>query len=191
MTEDYLNDIPDITYQSYGVTYDGEDDNLLNRNYFRFIVPRIPNFERFVRGVIVPPFRFGEYIQPTTLDIDIRIPGGSFVFQPLQVQFAVDERFLTYLELFKWMTSIGGYENNADIIPYKSQTSNASLLITNSAYKPQYQMIFKGLYPIQLGELDMTSAEPSSTAVITSVSFNFTNIEILNSEGSICDLELG
>lgn len=177
--------IPDIDYRSYGVTYSGQDDNLMNRNYFRFTIQRIPNFERFVRSVMVPTFRFGELIQPTTLSKDIKLAGGSYEFQPLIVGFVLDERFLSYLELYKWMTSIGMFKT-ASTIEREAYTSDATLMITNSAYVPQYRMVFKGLYPIALGELDFTSAEPISSPLITSVTFNYTNFEIYNINGDLC-----
>ena len=190
LTADGLYTVPDINYRSYGVTYDGQDDNLMNRNYFRFTIQRIPNFERFVRGVICPPFRFGEIIQPTTLNIDIRRPGGSFIFEPLQIDYAVDERFLSYLELFKWITSIGMIEDPITI-PKENYTSDATLFITNSAYVPTFRVVFKDLYPISLGELDFTSAEPISGPLLTRVVFNYTKFEIFDANGSLCGTVLG
>ena len=190
-----IYNVPDITYRSYGVSSGGtaglgQDDNLLNRNYFRFTIQRIPNFERFVRSVMVPPFRFGEIIQPTTLNIDIKIAGGSFTFLPLQVGYVVDERFLSYIELYKWMSSLGMLENQTTI-EKSAWTSDATLLITNSAYNPQYRIVFKDLYPIALGELDFTSAEPISSPLISNVTFNYTRFEIYNADGNLCDDLLG
>lgn len=183
MTGDYV--IPDIDYRSYGVTYNGEDDNLMNRNYFRFTIQRVPNFERFVRSVLMPPIRFGELIQPTTLSTDLRIPGGSYEFSPLQIGFNVDERFLSYLEIYKWFTSIGMYKE-ASTIDRKAYTSDATLIVTNSAYQPKYKVVFKGLYPVAIGELDFTSAEPISSPLQSSVTFNFSYIEIYNASGDFC-----
>ena len=190
MTGEGLYTVPDITYRSYGVTYDGQDDNLMNRNYFRFTLQRIPNFERFVRSATLPPFRFGEVIQPTTLGIDIRRPGGSYVFEPLRVDFAVDERFLSYLELFKWITSIGMFDEE-QTIEKEAYTSSASLLITNSAYKTKYRAVFEGLYPIQLGELDFTSAEPIAGPLVSSVIFNYTRFQIFDAENNLCGTVVG
>tara|TARA_R110000824_G_scaffold206099_1_gene391060 strand:+ start:151 stop:735 length:585 start_codon:yes stop_codon:yes gene_type:complete len=187
--------IPDITYRSYGLTAGGtggldQDDNLLNRNYFRFTIQRIPNFERFVRSVLVPPFRFGELVQPTTLNLDIKLAGGSFSFLPLQVGFVLDERFYTYIEIYKWMTSIGMFDE-PHTIEREAYTSDATLLVTNSAYIPQYRIVFKDLYPIALGELDFTSAEPISSPVISNVTFNYTKFEIHNANNNFCDNLLG
>lgn len=182
--------IPDISYRSYGVTADGQDDNLLNRNYFRFTIQRIPNFERFVRSVLVPTFRFGELIQPTTLNIDIKLAGGSFQFLPLQIGYAVDERFLSYAELYKWITSIGMF-NDPTTIEKEAYTSDATLFITNSAYVPQYRIVFKGLYPIALGDLDFTSAEPISSPMLSTVTFNYSKFEIYNATNTLCDDLLG
>jgi len=187
--------IPDITYRSYGITSGGtaglpQDDNLLNRNYFRFTIQRIPNFERFVRSVLVPPFRFGELVQPTTLNLDIKIAGGDFTFLPLQVGFVLDERFLSYIELYNWMTSIGMFKHES-MIEKNAVTSDATLLVTNSAYRPQYRIVFKDLYPIALGELDFTSAEPISSPLISNVTFNYTRFEIYNANGNLCDNLLG
>jgi len=133
----------------------------------------------------MPPFRFGELVQPTTLSTDLRIPGGSYVFSPLQVGFVVDERFLSYLELYKWITSIGMYKE-ASTIDKRAYTSDATLVVTNSAYQPKYRVVFKQLYPVALGELDFTSAEPISSPLQSSVTFNYSYIEIYNATGDFC-----
>ena len=70
-------------------------------------------------------------------------------------------------------------------------TSDATLLVTNSAYVPQYRIVFKDLYPIALGELDFTSAEPISSPLISNVTFNYTKFEIHNANGNLCDNLLG
>lgn len=175
-----INAIPvqDYIFQSSGISTDGSfDNNLLGRNYFQFAITRIPNFQRFVRSVTVPTITYAEIPQLTQLNTNIKYPGGELKFEPLSIEYVVDERFFTYMELYGWLETISKISDNSIIGP-NLQTSDASLLIMNSAYRAQKKITFKGLYPISLGPLEFTSIEPSSGPIVASATFNYTYFEV-------------
>lgn len=170
--------IPDWVLRSAGISTDGSfDNNFLNKNYFVFTLTRIPNFERFVKEVTVPQMSYGELIQATTLNTDIKYPGGQMRFEPLTIRYAVDERFFTYKELYKWIENISKIRS-PHVIQEEAQTSDATLLILNSAYQAHQRITFKKLYPISLGPLEFSVEEPNSRPVIGSVTFNYTYFEV-------------
>ena len=170
--------IPDWLLRSSGISTDGSfDNNFLGRNYFVFTITRIPNFERFVKTVTVPQFSFGELIQATTLNTDIRYPGGRTEFQPLQVTYGVDERFFTYMELYKWIQNISKIRE-PHVVQEEAQTADATLLILNSAYQAHKRITFKRIYPISLGPLEFSVEEPNSRPVIGTATFNYTYFEV-------------
>jgi len=170
--------IPDWVLRSAGISTDGSfDNNFLNKNYFVFTLTRIPNFERFVKEVTVPQMSYGELIQATTLNTDIKYPGGQMRFEPLTIRYAVDERFFTYKELYKWIQNISKIRS-PHVVQEEAQTSDATLLILNSAYQAHQRITFKKLYPISLGPLEFSVEEPNSRPVIGSVTFNYTYFEV-------------
>jgi|DEB0MinimDraft_4_1074332.scaffolds.fasta_scaffold00074_8 hypothetical protein len=174
-----IPEMPDIQYKSYGVTYDGQqDNNFLGRNYFQVEIPRIPNFGRFVQSVTLPQFSFSELTQPTTLGLAPAFPGSGYEFSPLIIGFGIDERFLGYQELFRWMESMAFLTDTTNL-PRESHTSDITLSIKNSAYNEKVRIVFVDAFPTVISPLEFTSLEPSSSPLLGSVTFNYSNFEIV------------
>ena len=174
-------ELPDIQYKSYGVTYDGlQENNFLGRNYFQLEIPRIPNFGRFVQSVTLPQFSFSQLEQPTTLGLAPAFPGSGYEFAPLVIGFGIDERFLSYQELFRWMESMA-FLTDTHSIPQEAQVSDIILSIKNSAYNEKVKVIFKDAFPLTLSSLEFTSLEPSASPLIGSVTFSYSNFDIVQS----------
>lgn len=171
-------EVPDVEYRSYGVTYDGtQDNNFLNRNYFKLNLPRIPNFERFVQSVTLPQFSFSELNQPTTLGLAPAFPGSEYQFSPLLIGYAVDERFLNYQELFRWMESMA-FLTNERSLDRKSFTSDITLSIMNSAYRESHRLVFIDAFPLVLSPLEFTSLEPITAPILGTVTFGYSHFEL-------------
>jgi len=172
-------DVPDIEYRSYGVTYDGtQDNNFLNRNYFQLSIPRIPNFERFVQSVTVPQFSFSELTQPTTLGLAPAFPGSGYEFSPLVIGYAVDERFLNYQELYRWMESMAFLTNERSLNNRRESTSDITLSIKNSAYRETHRLVFVDAFPLILSPIEFTSLEPITAPITGTVTFGYSHFEL-------------
>ena len=120
---------------------------------------------------------------PNTLGRPNQFVGGRFTHEPLTVQFLVDEDMLNYREIFDLITRIGNYADDDKILAgFQANTffSDATLLITNSAYRHKIRVKFKDTYPIALSGLNFSSQLGDNEPLAATVSLNFETLEIEN-----------
>ena len=140
--------------------------NFLSPNGFKFSIKKSPNVNFFVQSVNLPTFSLG------TVDVEnpfikIPFPGDKLTYGQLDVTFKVDEDLTNYIEIYNWLVAIGYPDSfgqrasieppNVNIISGDGVYTDASLIITNSKMNPNYEVIFKDMYPISLSELQFDS----------------------------------
>lgn len=145
--------------------------NPLLVNYFQFILDRVPNMVYFCQTVNLPGIGFGVADQPTTLGHPIKVPTGAFRFEDLQLSFRVDENLTNWLQLHTWIRTTGNYTSDTSTLPYSEKTSDATLLITNSSYKPKLKVHFKHVFPQYVSGINFAVNTPSSSEAIATVKF--------------------
>ena len=152
--------------------------NLLLSTGFRFILSRTPNITYFCQGVNLPDISFGEVLQPTPF-IPVKHPGSSFNYGDLEITFIVDENMENWREIHDWMRSIKGVE---DFEEYEDNTNNhfcdASIIILNSAMKPNLEVTFDRMFPKSLGGIQFSSDTSDASQIIASATFAFTSYDI-------------
>ena len=152
--------------------------NPLLVNYFQFVLDRVPNMVYFCQSVNLPGVGFGVADQPTTMGYPVKIPTGAFRFQDLELSFRVDENLTNWLELHNWIRTSGNYTSDTSTLPYNQKTTGATLLITNSSYKPKLKVIFKHVFPQFISGINFAVNTPSSTEAIAAVKFAHTGYTI-------------
>ena len=152
--------------------------NPLLVNYFQFILDRVPNMVYFCQSVNLPGIGFGVQDQPTVLGHPVKIPTGAFRFEDLEVTFRVDENLTNWRELHEWIRTTGNYSDASNTLVYNKKTSDATLLITNSAFVPKYKIHFKNVFPQYISGINFTVNAPSSTEVIASAKFAHTGYTV-------------
>ena len=164
--------------------YTGSNNPLL-ANYFEFVLERVPNMVYFCQGANLPGVVYGSDIQPTTFGVPVTIPIGSYRFENLQISFKVDENLKNWLEIYNWMKGNGNLDSTCNSLPYSATgsslgrtSSNGSLIITNSSYKPKFKITFNNLFPKTLSGIAFSSALPESAEVLATAEFAFTNYRI-------------
>lgn len=160
-----------------------DSNNYLASNFFRFQLERVSNVTYFCQAVTFPGTQLTPVEMPNTLGRPNQFVGGRFTHEPLQVQFLVDEKMLNYLEIFNWITKIGNYANDDDIIAgtqISTFFSDAALFITNSAYNQQIRVRFKDTYPIALSPLQFSSQLGDNESLSAVVTLNFETISFEN-----------
>ena len=159
-------------------------NNPLLVNYFQFILDRVPNMTYFCQSVNLPGIGFGVANQPTILGHPVKIPTGAFRFEDLELSFKVDESMSNWLELHTWIRTTGNYKDAATTLPYHEtrftlgKTSDATLLITNSAYKPKLKVHFKNVFPQYVSGINFLVNAATSTEAIATAKFAHTGYDI-------------
>jgi len=173
-------DLPDITQ----VTNPRQPDtnNYLASNYFRLEITRLPTVTYFCQTASIPALNITPAEQPSPFGTYPKVVGGRYSFEDLTVTFIVDEQMKNWLEVFRWMESLGAMENYDTIIKQKDFFSDISLTIMNSAYKGKYEVRFKNAFPISLAGIEFNSSSMDNEPIISSATFTYDsyNITALN-----------
>tara|TARA_E500000318_G_scaffold87867_2_gene84886 strand:- start:1208 stop:1774 length:567 start_codon:yes stop_codon:yes gene_type:complete len=157
-----------------------ETNNYLASNFFRFQLPRTSTVTYFVQAVSFPGIQLTPVEMPNRLGRPNQFIGGRFDHEPLTLQFAVDEDMLNYKEIFDWMKLIGNYQDDTNIVAgYQTAQffCDATLVITNSAYREKQKVTFKNTYPIALSGLQFSSILTDSDVQLATVTLNFETYE--------------
>ena len=152
--------------------------NPLLVNYFQFILDRVPNMVYFCQSVNLPGIGFGVADQPTVLGHPVKVPTGAFRFEDIELTFRVDENMTNWREIYNWIYTTGNYISDAATLPHGKKTSDATLLVTNSAFVPKYKVHFKNVFPVYLGGIEFSVNTPTSTEVVCEAKFTHTGYEI-------------
>ena len=156
-----------------------ESTNFLIQNRFLFVLNRCPTMTYFLQRVNLPSISLGVSNQSNPTGIEIRRPGNRYNFEDLQVSFPVDENMLNYKELFNWMKGLAPYSNNIESIVEDQKTSNATLFIMNSAYKPIITIKYYNIFPSFISGLDFDVTLGDTEVVVCSAVFTYTHFDII------------
>ena len=83
-----------------------------------------------------------------------------------------------YLELHDWLRSCANLEDTTEFEGRERFTTDAELIIVNSAYRPVRSIRFKELIPESLGSVDFDSTTGETEPIIVDASFKFVTYEI-------------
>ena len=152
--------------------------NLLLSTGFRFLLSRTPHITYFCQSVNLPDISLGEVQQPTRF-IPVKHPGSSFTYGDLEVQFIIDENMENWREIHDWMRSLKAVE---DFTEYETNTidhfCDASIVILNSAMKPNLEVTFEKMFPKSLSGIQFSSDAADSSQIVASATFAFTSYDI-------------
>ncbi len=136
--------------------------------------------------------------QPTYLK-DIDVPGDKIVFGDLNLRFLVDENLENYMEIQNWIRGLGYPESLEQIYdfqetgsinpPLDSQKqlglySDGTLQILTSSSIPNFQIIFKDVFPYSLGTLTFDATNTDIQYFTADVSFKYTIYNIVDLGGN-------
>lgn len=177
-------------------------NQIQNRNFlssigFKFTLNRARKVSFFSNSANIPGMTLGVTNQPTYLK-DIDIPGDKIIFQDFTLRFIVDENLENYMEVQRWMRGLGYPESLQEIydlqkedesqLGFDSQSMNiysdGTLQILNSNQRPQFDVIFKDMFPYDLSELSFDATNPDTEYFTAEVSFKYTIYDIYDPKGN-------
>ena len=172
-----LKDLPgDFLFEN---GFQPDTNNLLTNNKFRFIITRCPTVSYFCQRANIPSLSFGTSIQSNSTGISIKRPGTSYVYEDLQVGFAVDENMKNWIELHNWIRDLGiSYRGSTEFLNEAQKVSSAYLLVLNSSYRPIITFKFKNVYPTFLSGIEFDSSLTDTDPVISTATFAYTHYEV-------------
>lgn len=153
-------------------------NNLLQINGFTFSLDRIPQTTFRVTSCDLP-----EITVPAPESQSGRamqyFPGTSNEFEPLNIEFLVDEDLKNYKEMYRWITQ--QRYTNKEFIPKDKEeflVSDGTLLTMTNSSNPNITFYFKDLFPISLGSLHFDTSIDQPTAVTCTATFRYSYFEV-------------
>lgn len=157
-----------------------------NSALFKFQLDKIPNVVYWSYSVPLPGITFGEVIQPTPF-LDVKRPGDKLVFDPLTVNFIVQENLANYIEIYNWLIGIGKPESFDQYRTWTTQGgksskqniySDAILTIFSNKYNPIVRVKFIDCFPTALSPLTYDSSMTDVTPITTDATFSYSYYKI-------------
>ena len=160
---------------------DIENPNFLSQFGYKISIKRIPNIEYFCQSVTLPGISLNYAVQPTPFT---QIPLATGVeYRPFSFVFKVDENLVNWRAINSWMLDSG---NSKDLNNYKTLkdsffglTSDISVSILKSSMIKNKTIVFKDAFPVDLGDVTLTSIGSDINYIESTISFQYTNYEIV------------
>ena len=164
-----------------------------NRNFlspagFKFTLAKAPKVDFFSQSVSIPNIDLGVAVQTTYLR-DIPVPGDKLTYGDLNIEFFIDENLENYLQIERWMRSLGYPESLGETVSLDPQKdslldgarSDGTLLVYNSSFNPIAKILFKDMFPTSLTPVPFTADVTDINYIMATATFKYTifNVESL------------
>lgn len=159
--------------------------NFLSPLNFRFSIKRSPHLNWFVQKVNLPSITLPHF-EVSNPFIPIPEPGTLLRYGDLSVTFKVDEDLMNYLEIHHWIRGLGKPDNFGE---YKTIAKNAtytgegivselSLMMLDSAKRPNFEIVFRDAFPIYLSELNFDTTYQDVEFITATTTFRYLMFDI-------------
>jgi hypothetical protein len=164
-------------------------NQLLQSAKFLFSIPRLTSTQFFCQAVNVPGISTQNTVQSTPF-IDLNIPGDKVVYEPLTIEFLLDEELQSWLAIHDWMRGIGKIKEfdeykNLDKLSRYSQTvkypqyAEAELISLSASNNPKIKFHFIDLFPVSLSRIDYDVRIGSEKTMTSSATFKFKRYDVV------------
>ena len=157
--------------------------NPLSPNGFNFSISKVPNVTFFCQQASLPGITLGDPTFSTPFSTQ-PLPGDTLSYDPLTVQFLIDEEMLNYNIIYNWIVALGFPESYSqyttllgnDTVQYDELAKNysdATLQILDSNNNPIRSVTFYDVFPTTLETLTFASTNDGVNYMIGSATFKF------------------
>jgi len=150
------------------------DNNLSQVNRFEFVFSNLPNITYTLNEVILPGLSTNNPEVPTVLN-PVYYGGDKTVFEPLTVNFYVQEDFANYLEIHDWIRAItfpSSFSDRKNLERFEGTNHSGFLTINDSYNRPLYRFHFENIMPNNISGLQLMSLDANE--IFASATFNYT-----------------
>ena len=154
--------------------------NHLSPLNFRLLIKRAPDTNYTVQEINIPGISMAPAYQQTPY-IAIPKPGDHLDFEPLVITFKVDENFQNYIEISKWLRSLGrlpdakAYKELQQQPRYTGEgvLSEIVLGIYDASKVPNVSFIFHDAFPISISNLQFTDKDETVNYINATAMFRY------------------
>jgi hypothetical protein len=159
-----------------------KNPNELLDNKFTFVVSKLPETSFKCRSANIPGTSLPVVWQNTTQN-PIPHSGLNITYDPLEVEFIVDEDLNNYCEIVNWMRMLAAPVNNLGYGELKLQglgpdpnrglVSDAILTVLTNEFTPNIFVFFRDAFPVRLSELRFSNNTENPGEQVATVEFAY------------------
>lgn len=136
---------------------------------FGFILDKTPNTNYLVQKVEIPGMQLGIAQTPSPGLVRVINP-GNIEYGDLAITFKVGEDMSDYLEIYNWMVELGHPDSLAQ---YSRTFYDATVLIMDSAKRPNISIRFTDCIPVSLSPINLDSTIEGVQYLDATATFRF------------------
>jgi hypothetical protein len=167
-------------------TKNPSNQSFAQANKFQLNFERLPEMTFFCQNVNLPGVSTNPITHPTPF-VDLSFAGDKLQYENFNVQFIVDEDYVSWLSLYDWMVGITFPENfqqyqnletRYNKLPTGSDSglpaySDAILTINTNKNNPNVKFQFIDLFPISLSAVNLSYEESPETILTATATFSY------------------
>lgn len=153
--------------------------SFLSNNKYEFVITRLPNLVFFLQAINIPNITLGTTVTQTPF-VQIPKPSNTLSFEPLTINYILDENMESWFEIYNWIVNLGNPEglNKLGTLTKESGrknsiTSDATLLIKTNSNNSNIRFTFHDIFPTDLTGVQLTSTEGQEFLTST-ITFSYT-----------------
>ena len=174
-----------------------ENRNFLSPIGFKFVLSDFPKVAYFAQSANIPGISINQVEQPTVMGRTIPWDSHGLNYEPLNLQFLIDEDLENYLILHNWMRGLSTGRTLAErtYLEDKSEEkidtgkiltnvrSDGSLAVLNSNFQTNFFVTFENMFPVSLSALEFNATIDGTEYAVAQVSFRYDLYDIQDTTG--------
>ena len=164
---------------------DIDNKSFLSPIGFKFLIQKLPTVNYFCTSANIPEMTLGQIDTVDNTFIKLPVPGDKLTFGLITVRFRVDEDLKNYQEVYDWMIGLGYPDNfqqrsslQQGVQRQGEVYSDASLIITTAAYKPNIEVKFIDAYPVSIAMPEFDIEQTTVTPMVADATFAYRKYEL-------------
>ena len=165
------------------ITRSPENTNLLQPTKFLLTFSRIATTQYFCQTVNLPGVSLGEVVRVTPF-LDMYSPGTKLTYEPLEMEFMVDEELLSWKNLYDWFISMAdpdGFEKRDVSRELQSikYFSDATLTVLSALNNPILRIQYTNVFPLSISDIGFDTTRSADTIITAKATFRYQSYKYL------------
>ena len=154
-----------------------DNTNLLQATKFLLTFSRIKTTQYFCQTVNLPGVSLGEVSRATPF-LDMYSPGTKLTYDPLVVEFILDEELQGWKNLYDWFLTMAdpdGFEkrDGSRELQTNKHFSDATLSILSGLNNPLVRIHYTNLFPLSISDIRFDTTQSADTIMTATATFRY------------------
>ena len=154
-----------------------ENTNLLQSTKFLLTFDRIRTTQYFCQTVNLPGVSLGEVSRATPF-LDMYSPGTKLTYDPLVVEFILDEELQGWKNLYDWFLTMAdpdGFEkrDGSRELQTNKHFSDATLSVLSGLNNPLVRIHYVNLFPLSISDIRFDTTQSADTILTATATFRY------------------